>query len=181
MVCNRCVAAVAEMFEALNVKTDKIDLGVVEIAEGNWNPSKIPAIRHNLKALGFELIDDKKSALIEQAKTTIIKHIHHTGHSEQKTNWSDIISEAVDHDYKSLSQLFSSVEGTTIERFIILQKIEKVKELLAYGEHTLSEISWKLGYSSVAHLSNQFKKVTGMSPKYYKEIGEQRRKPLDQI
>jgi len=181
MVCNRCITAVAGVFEAAGMQPGKIDLGVVEVSASVWDSSKLPEIKERLRLLGFELIDDKKSTLIEMTKAAIVKQVHHEDLSGLKVNWSSFLADTVGHDYKSLSQLFSSVEGTTIEQFIILQKIEKVKELLVYNELTLSEIAWKLGYSSVAHLSSQFKKVTGMAPKFFKGIGEQRRKPLDRV
>jgi AraC-like DNA-binding protein len=134
-----------------------------------------------LKENGFELIDDKKSKLIDSIKTLIIEKIHHSGEGREVINYSDYISGKIGYDYSYLSNLFSSVEGTTIEKYIILQKIEKVKELLVYDELTLNEISYQLDYSSVQHLSSQFKKITGLTPSHFKKLKENKRKPLDSI
>ena len=131
-------------------------------------------------SLGFDIIDDKKIRLIEQIKTIIIDLVHHQD-NVTKTNLSDVLSSKLFHDYNYLSNLFSEVEGTTIEKYFIAQKIEKVKELLVYDELSLSEIAFRLNYSSVAYLSNQFKKVTGLSPSHFKNIREDRRKPLDEV
>lgn len=181
MVCNRCIAAVEQVFEELKLKDVRVSMGVATIEEKQLTATKEAQLKAKLTALGFELIDDKKSKLIESIKNIIIKKIHHEDLSEQNLAWSGIISKELNYEYKYLSRLFSSVEGITIEQYIILQKTEKVKELIVYDELTLSEIAWKLGYSSVAHLSNQFKKVTGMPPKDFKRIGTQRRKPLDEV
>lgn len=133
-----------------------------------------------LNSLGFEIIDDKKNRIIEQIKNVIIDLVHHQD-NDIKTNLSDILSNKLHHDYNYLSNLFSDVEGTTIEKYIIAQKIEKVKELLMYDELSLSEIAFRLNYSSVAYLSNQFKKVTGFSPSHFKQIREEKRRPLDEV
>ena len=133
-----------------------------------------------LEAVGFYLIDDKKSRLIEQIKTLVIELVHYNSNN-LKINLSDYISEKLHHDYNYISNLFSEVEGTTIEKYFITQKIERVKELLVYDELTLNEIADQLNYSSTAHLSAQFKKVTGFTPSYFKKIKENKRKPLDEV
>jgi YesN/AraC family two-component response regulator len=130
--------------------------------------------------LGFEPIDSKKGRIIEKIKTVIINMVHHSDHDE-KTNLSDLLSKALHHDYNYLSNLFSEVEGITIEKYFIAQKIEKVKELLVYDELSLSEIALRMNYSSVAYLSNQFKKVTGLTPSHFRQIREEKRKPLDKV
>ena len=130
--------------------------------------------------LGFEVIDDRKSLIIEKIKNIIIDLVHHQD-NDTKSNLSDVLSCKLHHDYNYLSNLFSEIEGTTIEKYFIAQKIEKVKELLVYNELSLSEIALRLNYSSVAYLSNQFKKVTGLTPSYFKQIREDKRKPLDKV
>ncbi|MBL7868163.1 MAG: AraC family transcriptional regulator, partial [Flavobacterium lindanitolerans] len=130
--------------------------------------------------LGFEPIDSKKGRIIEKIKTVIINMVHHSDHDE-KTNLSDLLSKALHHDYNYLSNLFSEVEGITIKKYFIAQKIEKVKELLVYDELSLSEIALRMNYSSVAYLSNQFKKVTGLTPSHFRQIREEKRKPLDKV
>jgi AraC family transcriptional regulator len=130
---------------------------------------------------GFELIDDKKSKIIETIKTIVIEMVHHGKEKNKHINTSDVIANEVGMDYSYLSNLFSAVEGTTIEKFVISQKIERAKELLVYNEISLNEIAYDLGYSSVQHLSNQFKKVTGLSPSHFKKIKKNKRRPLDKI
>lgn len=181
MVCYRCIMAVEDLFKVLGFKNYIVSMGTVRLPEENMEPDKLEQIRARLSNLGFELIDDKKTKLIEAIKNTIVKKIHHDSITDLQLNWSTIITEEVRNDYRYLSHLFSSVEGITIEQYIILQKIEKVKELIVYDELSLSEIAWKLNYSSVAHLSNQFKKVTGMRPKEFKNLGNEFRTPLDKV
>jgi YesN/AraC family two-component response regulator len=130
--------------------------------------------------LGFQVIDDKKSRMIEKIKNVIIDLVHHQD-NDAKTNLSDVLSDALHHDYNYLSNLFSDIEGTTIEKYFIAQKVEKIKELLVYDELSLSEIADRMNYSSVAYLSNQFKKVTGLTPSHFKQIREDKRKPLDKV
>jgi AraC-like DNA-binding protein len=137
-------------------------------------------VRAAIEPLGFELIDDRKSRIIEKIKNVIIDLVHRKN-SHLQTNLSDMLSEELNHDYSYLSNLFSEVEGTTIEKYFIAQKIEKVKELLVYDELSLSEIAYRLNYSSVAYLSNQFKRVTGLTPGHFKQIREIKRKPLDEV
>jgi len=180
MVCDRCIRIVKEELEKIGLDVRSIKLGEVVIAANN-NPN-VARIRSVLKKNGFELIDDKKVKIIEQIKTLIINLVHH-GNSGKfpAINYSAYIAQEVGHDYRYLSGLFSSIENTTIEKYLILQKIERVKELLVYNEMTLSEIAYQMGYSSVQHLSNQFKKVTGFTPSYFKTIKENKRKPLDKV
>lgn len=161
-------------FEPLNVI-----LGEVEI-DKDLTETQIEDLDNHLKTFGFELIDDKKSRLIGQIKTSIIEIIHQHD-SALGSNLSDYLSHKLLHDYSYLSNLFSEVEGTTIEKYFIAQKIEKVKELLVYDELSLSEIAFQMNYSSVGYLSNQFKKVTGLTPSYFKNIKENKRKPLDEV
>ena len=181
MVCNRCVMAVDNLLKELGYSDYKVGLGLVELKEEELSKEKKGLLKEKLEDIGFELIDDRKSQLIEAIKNFIIQKIHYEDLQGQSVNWSDLIADNLHYEYKYLSRLFSSVDGITIEQFIIHQKIERTKELLIYDELTLSEIAWKLGYSSVAHLSNQFKNVTGMTPKSFKQIGAEKRKPLDQV
>jgi AraC-like DNA-binding protein len=179
MVCNRCIMVVQnELAKAgLNVKS-------IKLGEITFDEEPTPEERHTLDKilipLGFEVIDDKKSRIIEQIKNIIITLVHYQ-ESDVKTNLSDVLSNKLHHDYNYLSNLFSAIEGTTIEKYFIAQKIEKVKELLVYDELSLSEIAFHMNYSSVAYLSNQFKKVTGLTPSYFKQIGKDKRKPLDEV
>ncbi len=180
MVCNRCIMAVSSELRKLNLKPVSVVLGEA-VVEGNIEPETLEKLDKNLNAIGFELIDDKKSQLIEKIKTEIINMIHYDHEVEGHINISDHLSKTLGHEYSYLSNLFSSVVGTTIEKYVILQRIERVKELLIYDELTLSEIAWKTGYSSVQHLSNQFKKVIGMNPTFYKSMQVRNRKALDEI
>ncbi len=150
-----------------------IDLGMAEITD-SISEKQRGQLRENLLKSGLELLDDKKSVLIEKIKNIILEMIHYSD-EVPKVNYSEYISEKLKYDYTYLSNLFSEVKGITIQQFIIIHKIERVKELLLYDELNLTEISYKLHYSSVAHLSNQFKKVTGLSPSYYKQLRQKRR------
>ncbi|MEP2773272.1 MAG: AraC family transcriptional regulator [Fulvivirga sp.] len=179
MVCNRCIMVVQNELDNLGLKIKNIKLGEVTFEKAPSSEEK-NKLRNALIPLGFEVIDDKKSRIIETIKNTIIDLVHHQN-NEIKINLSEALSTQVHHDYNYLSNLFSEVEGITIEKFFIAQKIEKVKELLVYDELTLSEIAFLLNYSSVAYLSNQFKKVTGLTPSHFKKIREDRRKPLDEV
>ena len=180
MVCNRCIKVVREEFTKLELQIDTIELGKV-ILENDLDAVTLPEIENVLTANGFELIDDKRSRIIEQIKSLIIQSIHSQKEKETQFNISYIISSEIGLDYSYISNLFSSVEGITIEKYVINQKIEKVKELLVYDEITLNEISYQLGYSSVQHLSNQFKKITGLTPSHFKKLKEIKRKPLDKV
>jgi AraC family transcriptional regulator len=182
MVCQRCVAAVKLEFEKLGLHPTQVTLGEVTL-ESEIEEKVQAELKNNLTALGFELIDDKKGRLIESIKNLVIQKIHHAERVDLKLNWSDILSDTLRYDYNYLSTLFSSVEGVTLEHYIINQKIERVKELLFYDELTLSEIADRLGYSSVAHLSGQFKKITGLTPSKLKKsrTPASQRRPLDSI
>lgn len=179
MVCNRCIMAVKSELDKLGIEPNDVQLGEVTF-ERELTAQEKEKFSKALVSLGFEMIDDKKSRIIEQIKNIIIDLVHHQD-NDIKTNLSELLSEKLHHDYSYLSNLFSEVEGTTIEKYFIAQKIEKVKELLVYDELSLSEIAFRLNYSSVAYLSNQFKKVTGLSPSHFKKIREDRRKPLDEV
>lgn len=179
MVSNRCKMAVKEELRNLGLHFIVVDLGEVEIME-NISMSQRELLKASLLSSGLELMDDKKAMLIEKIKNVIIEMVHH---SEEiiKVNFSDYLSEKMNHDYTYLSNLFSEVQGTTIEQFIISHKTERIKELIIYGEHNITEIAWKMGYSSVAHLSSQFKKVTGLSPSHFKQLKDKRRSPIENI
>lgn len=181
MVCNRCIKVVKEEIKKLNYGIENIELGEVVITSGKekFNRGKI---KKALEENGFELIDSRNANIIERIKILIINLIHHQSiESLPDINLRKEIVNEAGLSYQYVSSLFSSTEGITIEKFIISQKIEKVKELLVYDELTLSEIAYNLGYSSVQHLSNQFKKITGLTPTYFKRLKEKKRKPLDKI
>lgn len=183
MVCNRCIMVVKQELERQGLHPQKVSLGEVTIKEDKLSESQQTKLDSALINLGFERIDDRKARLIETIKNKIIQMIHHTDKVDLKFNWSSVLSEELHYEYNYLSNLFSSVEGITLEQYIIRQKIEKSKELLFYDELNLSEIADRLGYSSVAHLSAQFKKVTGFTPSELKKSRDidQNRKPLDSI
>lgn len=168
MVCPRCISAVQGIFDELGVKVDAVHLGQASISK-ELNPEQLSKLDKLLLQNGFERIDDKKAKLLESIKTAVIDHIHHQDHFSLNVNWSDFLSEKLGYDYQYLSVLFSSVAGITLEQYVIKQKIEKVKEYLIYDQLSVKEIAFKLGYSSVAHLSSQFKKVTGMTPSTFKQ------------
>jgi AraC-like DNA-binding protein len=170
---------VEQELQKLKIESTKVTLGEVE-TDSELPKEKVQKLSDNLAALGFELLDNARQQLIEKIKNTIIQHVHYS-EEENHHNYSDILSKSLHKDYSYLSSLFSEVEGITIEKYIINQKIEKVKELIIYDELNLSEIAHKLSYSSVAHLSNQFKKVTGLTPSHFKKVGENKRKPLDKV
>ena len=179
MVCSRCKMVIKDELIKFGVHPTSIELGEVEIKE-ELNIEKRSELNKTLELFGFELIDGKKSQLIEKIKNTIVDLVHYSD-EQLKTNLSEHISQLLHHDYNYLSNLFSEVEGTTIEKYFISQKIEKVKELLKYDELSLSEIADHMGYSSVAYLSNQFKKQTGLTPTFYKSLKQNRRKNLDDL
>lgn len=179
MVCHRCKVVVGRIMKMNNIQTKNIELGVVEL-DKTLDDNQLEIIKNELEDVGFELIDDKRSKLIEQIKTIIIQLVHQDNNL-LKTNLSDYLNEQTNVDYKYLSNLFSEMEGQTIEKYFIQQKIEKVKELMIYDELSLSEIAFQLNYSSVAHLSTQFKKVTGLTPTIFKQLNVNHRKPLDKI
>ena len=181
MVCDRCIRVVREELEKIGLDISHIELGKVELMQDNKDIS-LEKIRQILSDNGFELIEDRKAKLIESIKNHIILLIHkNTEGQPLNMNYSDYLSQQLAVDYHYLSSLFSSLENITIEQYIILQKIERAKELLKYNEDTLSEIAYKLDYSSVQHLSNQFKKITGMTASQFRNMTTNLRKPLDKV
>jgi AraC-like DNA-binding protein len=179
MVSSRCKIAVKDELKKLGLHFIMVDLGVVEIME-NINANKRELLKVGLLSAGFELMDDKRAILIEKIKNIIIEMVHHSD-TNIKINFSDYLTEKLDHNYTYLANLFSEVQGTTIEQFIISHKVERIKELMIYGELNVTEIAWKMGYSSVAHLSSQFKKVTGLSPSHFNKLKDKRRNPIEDI
>lgn len=179
MVCSRCKMVVKSEFEKLGLHTIYVELGEVEL-QNEITKSQKEVLLQNLHSLGFDLIDDKKSKTIEKIKTLIIDLVHHKN-NELKTNLSDYLAKNLNQDYNTLSNLFSEVENTTIEKYFISQKIEKVKELLIYNELSLSEIADILNYSNVAHLSNQFKKITGFTPTSFKQLKDKNRIQIENL
>jgi len=179
MVCNRCIMIVNQQMEKLNLHPLHVKLGEIEFIEVPTQQD-INRLSDSLCELGFELLDDRKQKLIEQIKNHLIKKVQ-SGEVEEHFSITDYLSKALKKDYSNMSRLFTEVESITIEQFFILQKIEKVKELLVYGQFNLNEISYQFGYSSVAHLSSQFKKVTGLTPSHFKKFGNQMRHSLDAV
>jgi AraC family transcriptional regulator len=180
MVCARCERTVERLLAEAGIPAKRVRLGEAEL-EGEPSPEQLASLRQALHTEGFELLDDRTSRLIAQIKTAIINEIHHEPQKPEAMNFSDFLGKAIGQDYAYLSKLFSAVEGLTIEKYIIAQKIERVKELLAYGEQTLSEIAWELGYSSSQHLSNQFKQATGLTPTQFKNGHRLGRRRLDEV
>jgi len=176
MVCIRCQMVVKSELEKLGMNFSAVELGEVEII-GKVSKDQLDSLSAALKLTGLELMEDNKTILVEKIKTLIIELIHYSD-EQIKINLSDYLSEKLNHNYTYLSNLFSEVKGTTIEQFYLANKIEKVKELLVYDELNLTEIAWKLHYSSVSHLSNQFKKMTGLTPSHFKNLKNKKRSPL---
>lgn len=179
MVCNRCIMVVRDQLNKMGIEPVSVELGEVILKEKLTDTSR-QAIKEILHPLGFELIDDKRIQLIEQIKNAIIELVHYRN-NELKVNLSEYITRKLNHDYSYLSKLFSEISNTTIEKYFIAQKIERVKELLVYDELSLNQIADMLNYSSTAHLSAQFKSVTGLTPSHFKQMKGNRRKPLDQL
>jgi len=179
MVSLRCKMLVKEELCKLGLNYVSVDLGMVEI-HGEVSDEQRELFKNNLKKSGLELLDNKKQILVEKIKSVIVEMVHYSDELI-KVNDSDYISEKLGYDYTYLSNTFTEVKGITIQQYIIQHKIERVKELLLYDELTLTEIAWKLHYSSVAHLSNQFKKVTGLTPTYFKELKQQRIQNLENL
>lgn len=179
MVSARCIAAVKEELRKLGLHFIVVDLGEIDIMEDITERQR-ELLKIGLISSGLELMDDKRAVLIEKIIKVIIEMIHHSD-EVIKINFSDYLSEKLNYDYTYISNIFSDVKGITIQQFIIIHKIERIKELLLYDELNLTEISYKLNYSSVAHLSNQFKKVTGLSPSHFKQLKDRRRMPLEEI
>ncbi len=179
MVSLRCKMLVKEELEKLGIECVSVDLGVVEIQDGITD-EQLETFAKNLEKAGLELLENEKNILVEKIKSVIVEMIHYED-EVPKVNDSDYISEKLGYDYTYLSNPFTQVKGTTIQQYIIMHKIERVKEQLLYDELTLTEIAYKLNYSSVAHLSNQFKKITGLTPTYFKELKEKREKNLEDL
>jgi len=179
MVSNRCKMTVKEELTKLGLHFVIVELGEVEIME-NITAEQREELKAALLASGLELMDDKRAVLVEKIKNAIIEMVHHSDENI-KINFSDYLSEKLDHNYTYLANLFSEVRGITIEQFMIAHKVEKIKELIIYDELNITEIAWKMNYSSVAHLSNQFKKVTGLSPSHFKQLKDKRRSPIEEI
>ncbi len=171
--------AVKEELRKLGLHFILVDLGEVEIME-NITPEQKQQLKIALFNSGLELMDDKRAVLIERIKNAVIELVHHSD-EVIKINFSDFLSERLNHDYTYLANLFSEIQGTTIEQFVILHKIERIKELIIYDELNITEIAWKMNYSSVAHLSNQFKKVTGLTPSHYKQLKSKLRSPIEDV
>jgi len=181
MVSNRCKIAVKEALRKLGLHFIVVDLGEVDIMETLTNQQH-EDLKIALHSSGLELMDDKRAVLIEKIKNAIVEMVHHAEDNEiVKTNFSDYLSKKLDYDYTYLANLFSEVQGTSIEQFLIAHKIERIKELIIYDELSITEIAWKMNYSSVAHLSNQFKKMTGLSPIHFKQLKNKRRSPIEEI
>jgi AraC-like DNA-binding protein len=179
MVSNRCTLAVKQELKRQGLHFVVVDLGEVEIME-DISDDQRQQLKIGLAASGLELMDDKRAILIEKIKDIIIKMVHHSDELI-KVNFSDYLSAQLSYDYTYLANLFSEVQGTTIEHFIIAHKIERIKELIIYNELNITEIAFKMNYSSVAHLSNQFKKVTGLSPSHFKNLKDKRRSPIEEV
>lgn len=179
MVSNRCKMAVKEELKKLGLHFIVVELGEVEIME-KISPEQRELLKTGLLDSGLELMDDRRSVLIERIKNVIVDMVHHSD-VEVRVKFSHYLSEKLNHDYTYLANLFSEVQGTTIEQFIIAHKIERIKELIIYDELNITEIAWKMNYSSVAHLSNQFKKMTGLTPSHFKQLKNKRRSPIEDI
>jgi AraC-like DNA-binding protein len=180
MVCDRCIKVVTGVMRGQGISPVSVTLGEV-VLPAPLDAARIAPLSEALEREGFALIDDRRSRLISRIRSLLIELIHYGDLEEMQGNISGYLSARLHRDYHYLSGLFSESENLTIEQFVILQKIEKVKELLVYDELSLSEIAFKMGYSSVAHLSAQFKKVTGFTPTAFKKLKDHRRKPLDQV
>ncbi|UZD23356.1 AraC family transcriptional regulator [Algoriphagus halophytocola] len=179
MVCPRCIASVSDTLDQLEITFTSVDLGKIRL-ESPLNSRQTIQLAETLKNHGFELLENGKSTLISQIKSILIERIQHSDENKSE-NYSSFISESLNHEYTYLSRLFSQVEGITIEKYITKLKVERIKELIFYQEKTLSEIADLLNYSSVAYLSAQFKKETGMSPSQFKKQGLGKRKGLDEV
>ncbi len=179
MVCDRCKMAVTGVMKSVGLNPVSVDLGTAEV-EGEVSPKVKAEIRQRLSDLGFELLDDRRQRTIERIKSAVIKLVHYND-NRSSVNLSDYLVSEIHQDYSSLSKLFSEVEGKTIEKYYIEQRIERVKELLRYDELTLSQIAVKMNYSSTAYLSSQFKNTTGMTPSQFKQLKQNMRKELDKV
>lgn len=181
MVCRRCILAVEDILHKAEIPFDQVLIGEIHLHDP-ISDAKRSELRKKLEQIGFELIDDRMSGLVESIKQNVIRKARNQlSEKESKLKLSEFLSSQLHHEYTYLSSLFSSIEGRTIENYLIEQRIENAKELLTYGEMTLSQIALELDYSSTAHLSSQFKKITGLTPSHFKQIGAQKRKALDQV
>lgn len=180
MVCDRCIMVVRQQLENQNLLVSNISLGTAEV-HPDPDESQLQQLGAELKLMGFELIDKEKDKLTERIKNVIIELVHHSDLSELNQNLMMVIADRLHKDYAYLSRLFSEAEDITIEKFVIQQKVEKVKELLEYGELNISEIAYKMGYSSSAHLSAQFKSITSLTPRQFKASEQAQRKAIDKI
>ena len=179
MVCPRCILSVESILQSLKIPFEKVSLGEIELSK-SVTEGTLGKLETELKKVGFELIASRVTSIIEKIKVLVIEYLN-TAHDDKKLKLSSFITSHVPYDYSYLSDLFSSVEGTTIEQFFILQRTEKVKELLVYDQLSLTEIAYQTGFSSVHHLSSQFKKVTGLTPSHFKKIGANKRRSIDNI
>lgn len=179
MVSGRCKLAVKEELKKLGLHFIIVELGEVEIME-NISPGQRAALQGGLLVAGLELMDDKRAVLIERIKNVVVEMVHYSDELV-KVNFSTFLSKKLNHDYTYLANLFSEVQGTTIEQFVISHKIERIMELIIYGELNISEIAWKMNYSSVAHLSHQFKKSTGLAPSHFRHLKNKKRNPIEDI
>ena len=179
MVCQRCIMTVENIFSDLNIPFSNVSLGEVHLNK-KLLPNELSSIENALKSVGFELIDSRINKIIEDIKQAVMEYLN-LGMDSQNFRLSLFITKKIPYDYSYLSDLFSSIEGKTVEQFFILQRIEKVKELLVYDQLSLTEISYQTGFSSVHHLSAQFKKVTGLTPSHFKKIGTEKRRSLDKL
>ena len=179
MVSNRCKIVVKDLLKKLGLHFIVVDLGEIEIMEDLTKELRA-ALKIELAEVELELMDDKKAILIEKIKGIIINMVHHT-EDPLSTNFSNFLSKNLGYDYTYMANLFSEVQGTTIEQFIILHKIERIKELILYDELNITQIAYKMNYSSVAHLSNQFKKMTGLAPSHFKQLKDKKRNPIEEI
>ena len=180
MVCGRCIKTVTAIFEAIGVKPEHVELGRVALPE-QLSGEQLDKVKELLVLEGFEFLDDAKTKLVEEIKNLVVKLVHYGELDTMRQKLSVYLTNNLHKDYSYVSNLFSSVENTTIEQFFILQKIEKIKEWMVYDELTLSEISFRLGYSSPSHLCNQFKKITGFTPTAFRRLKDHHRKPLDMV
>jgi len=180
MVCDRCIMVVRQQLENTGFQVEEISLGGAKI-QPEPSSEQLSAISSSLKVLGFELIDNEKDRIVQRVKDLVVEKVHYSDLADAHLSFSDYLSDQLNKDYTYISRMFSESEDTTIEKFIIQQKIAKVKELLEYGELNLNEIAFKMGYSSSAHLSAQFKSVTGLTPSQFKSSGQGHREPIDKI
>jgi AraC family transcriptional regulator len=180
MVCDRCKLVVKDQLDKNGISYISIELGEVELS-GQPSAEQLQNFSTNITALGFEILEDKAARLVSAVKKAVLEFVRDPSPKSRKLKFSSYLADKLNKDYNHISNLFSSLEGTTIEQYLINQKIERVKELLVYDEFTLSEVAHRLGYSSVQHLSNQFKKVTGLTPTHFKHLGVKKRTSLDKV